>query len=74
MVAAWFDLAKQGLKDAGCPQEVIYFRWYDDAAFWVYKRKGGGQPNYATDNVKDMNSTTLDRSYEVISKVFNSAG
>ena len=41
MVAAWFDLAKQGLKDAGCPQEVIYFRWYDDAAFWVYKRNGG---------------------------------
>ena len=61
--AAWFDLAKQGLKDAGCPQEVIYFRWYDDAAFWGYKRKGGGQPNYATDNVKDMNSTTLNRSY-----------
>ena len=61
--AAWFDLAKQGLKDAGCPQEVIYFRWYDDAAFWGYKCKGGGRPNYATDNVKDMNSTTLDISY-----------
>ena len=61
--AAWFSLAEKGFKQAGIKQAVIRFTWFDNNAWGGLKRKQGGQPNYATDSVAGMNSSSMDRSY-----------
>ena len=61
--AAWFADAKSGLADyrkaakSAFSEEIIEFKWGDPGTWGSLGRKQGGHPNYATDNVADLDST-----------------
>ena len=68
--AAWYKRAISGLHsywfyNSLKYQEIIEFTWGDECANGGFKRWQGGYPNYATDSVKGISSTTPNREYMV---------
>jgi len=68
--AKWFSRAETGLKafwkKAGLKEQaIVEFSWGDDCSNFGFSRKQGGQPNYATDSVEGIKSTSPNREYMV---------